>query len=231
MADSKKEKVPAIQQRKPQTYSLAMTPDETAAEARGRTLVSPAVNAASTMQSYQEFLGEDIDVMATIDAIDRSAERIKGGDLSDLESMLVSQAIALQTIFTSLARRAQVQSHQRHLEAFLGLALKAQAQSRATVSALVDLKYPRQVAFVKQTNITTGNQQVNNGATSDANPEQDTPVRRHAGDSATAQNKLMEKKPGPPIQRMDARAAPAPERGHQTVETVEPIHRAEKPQR
>ena len=82
MADSKKKKLPAIQQRKPQTYLLAMTPDETAAEARGRTLVSPAVNAASTMQSYQEFLGEDIDVMATIDAIDRSAERIKGGDLS-----------------------------------------------------------------------------------------------------------------------------------------------------
>jgi hypothetical protein len=42
--------------------------------------------------------------------------------------MLVSQATALQTIFTSLARRAAVQEQLRHYEAFLGLALKAQAQ-------------------------------------------------------------------------------------------------------
>ena len=63
--------------------------------------------------------------------------------------MLISQATALQTIFTSLARRAQMQEYQKNLESFLELALEAQAQSRATISALVDLKYPRQATFVK----------------------------------------------------------------------------------
>lgn len=58
----------------------------------------------------------------------------------------------------------QEQQYQRNLEAFLGLALKAQAQSRATILTLVDLKYPRQVAFVKQANIANGAQQMNNGA-------------------------------------------------------------------
>ena len=48
-----------------------------------------------------------------------------------------------------------------NLESFPGLALKAQAQSRATLSALVDLKHPRQTTFVKQANITNGLQQIN----------------------------------------------------------------------
>ena len=67
--------------------------------------------------------------------------------------MLVSQATALQTMFTSLARRAANQQRLKQFETFMTLALKAQAQSRATESALVDLKYPRQATFVRQANI------------------------------------------------------------------------------
>ena len=173
------------------TLELVRSPDESQAEALGRTLVEPAVNAASTMQSYQGFLGEGIDIMSTIDAIHRSSQRIKGGDLSDLEGMLLGQATALQTIFTSLARRAQVQTHQRHLEAFLGLALKAQAQSRATITALVDLKYPRQVAFVKQANISNGPQQVNNGGF-----ETSTRAGAHAAERPIPQIKELEASDG-----------------------------------
>jgi hypothetical protein len=47
------------------------------------------------------------------------------------------------------------------------LALKAQSGSRATLRALADVKNPRQVAFVKQTNV-AHNQQVNNGVVSPA---------------------------------------------------------------
>ena len=42
-------------------------------------------------------------------------------------------------------------------------ALKAQAQCRATLEALAEIKNPRPVAFVKQANISGGHQQVNNG--------------------------------------------------------------------
>ena len=45
----------------------------------------------------------------------------------------------------------------------MNLALKAQSQSRSTIQALIELKYPKQVAFVKQANIANGHQQVNNG--------------------------------------------------------------------
>ncbi len=141
---SKATKVPsAAKQHDPKILQLVQNPEETMAQTVGRIASDPAVNAGSVMQSFGNHLGDEVSLMSMIDVIQSTTQRVKDGDLSDLEAMLVSQATALQTIFTNLARRAQAQQYQRNLEAFLGLALKAQAQSRATISALVDLKYPR----------------------------------------------------------------------------------------
>ena len=113
----------------------------------------------------------------------------------------------------------------------MGLALKAQAQSRATISALVDLKFPRQATFVKQANIANGPQQVNNGAATEAHPEDgelDRNGRTHAEKSEPQQNKLLEANHGQPGGRMDTREAQTAERSYQAVETVETVHRAKK---
>ncbi len=110
-----------------------------------------------------------------------STKRIKGGDLTSLEAMLVGQATALQSIFVSHARRSQQQTHQASLEAFLGLALKAQAQSRATILAVVDLKYPKQATIVEQANIAHGPQQVNNGAIAQPREEKAQTAERTIG--------------------------------------------------
>ena len=143
--------------------------------------------------------------------------------------MLISQATALQTIFTSLARRASTQDRLPQYQTFLGLALKAQAQSRATISALVDLKYPRQAPFVKQANIAHGPQQVNNGVAAVTYPEQHVQARTHAGKSEPEQNKLLEVNHGQPCKRMDTRAAQTSERSYQALETVATVNRAKKP--
>jgi hypothetical protein len=164
MTTKKKAKPPAVTKPDPRVLQLVQAPDETMAQTVGRIAPDPAINAGSVMQSYGNYLGSEVNLMSMIGAIQCTTQRVKAGDLSDLEAMLVSQATALQTIFTNLARRAQDQQYQRNLEAFLGLALKAQAQSRSTITALVDLKFPRQVAFVKQANISNGPQQVNNGS-------------------------------------------------------------------
>ena len=111
----------------------------------------------------------------------------------------------------------------------MGLALKAQAQSRTTISALVDLIYPRQATFVKQANIANGPQQVNNGGATGANPEQYAQPRTHAEKSASEQNKLLEAEHGQPGKRMDTRATQTAERNHQEVETVATVNRAKKP--
>ena len=205
-------------------------PPEMSTADKARMALSPSLNGAAVVHSFQgEIMGKDADMNVLIDRLRETFAEVKGGDLHTLEAMLISQATALQTIFASLARRAQAQQHQKHLESFLGLALKAQAQSRATISALVDLKYPRQATFVKQANIAHGPQQVNNGAAAGADPDHYAQARPHGKQFRSEQNKLLEAEHGQPGQRMDIRAAQTAERSYQTVETVESIDRAKKP--
>ena len=149
--------------------------------------MSSEIQSAAVMQSYQKnVMGSDVDFEVLVKGIMEICSQVKGGDLQTMEAMLVSQATALQTIFTDLARKAQAQTYQKHYEAYLGLALKAQAQSRATISALVDLKYPRHATFVKQANIAHGPQQVNNVSM----PKNGNSSRRKK--QKTEQNKLLE---------------------------------------
>ena len=211
----------------PNALPVTRTPEQTVEQAFARTALRPAINGAVVVKAYQgNVLGNDVDLSELVQGLSDSCKRVNDGDLTTLEAMLVSQATALQTIFTSLARRAQSQEYQKNLEAFLGLALKAQAQSRATISALVDLKYPRQATFVKQANIAHGPQQVNNGGAGGELREQYALARTHGEQSAPEQNKLLEADHGQPGQRMDTRAAQAAERSNQAVETVEQVHRA-----
>lgn len=124
-------------------------------------------NCGAVVQAFTNFGGWDggsaLNAGAIGQQLEEIAARVKEGDLSDLETMLVSQAVALQSIFSQLATNSKVQNVKAY-EATLGLALKAQSASRATIAALAELKNPRQVAFVKQTNIAQ-NQQVNNSGT------------------------------------------------------------------
>ena len=212
--------------RKPE---VAKPPVQTTAD-KARMALLPSVNGAAVIEAYQgNVMGKDADMSVMIDRLRETFTDVKSGDLHTLEAMLISQATALQTIFTSLARRASTQERLPQYQAFLGLALKAQAQSRATISALVDLKYPRQATFVKQANIAHGPQQVNNGAAAGASSDQYAQARTHAEKSTLEQNKLLEAEHGQPGKRMDTRAAQKAERNYQAVETVEPVHRAKKP--
>jgi len=199
----------------PKVLQVARTKDQTEAQAVAWMAVNPETNAAVVIDAYQSNIaGDDVNLMALIDALRKSTDQSKAGDLSHLEAMLIGQATALQTIFTSLARRAHHQTLQAHFEAFLGLALKAQAQSRATISALVDLKFPRQATFVKQANIANGPQQVNNAT--------------HAKQLESRPNELLE---DASHERLDTGTTTAATRSHPTLETVETVHRAAKPRR
>jgi hypothetical protein len=106
--------------------------------------------------------------------------------------MLLSQALALNGIFAALATRASraMDTNMVAADFSLRLALRAQAQSRATLETLANVKNPRAVAFVRQANIAHGPQQVNN----DGRPA--TPVAAHAEEAHSAQNKLLEHQDG-----------------------------------
>jgi hypothetical protein len=217
-----KPKTPAAN---PKALNLTRPPGQTEAQALSRAALRPTINGASVIEAYQgNLMGKDVDLSELVAGLSESCKSVKDGDLSTLEAMLLSQATSLQTMFASLARRAATQEHLRQYETFMGLALKAQSQSRATISALVDLKYPRQATFVKQANIAHGPQQVNNGAAAGADPAQFA----HGKKTESEQNKLLEAEHGQPGKRMDTRAAQKAERSYQAVETVESVQRAKK---
>jgi hypothetical protein len=94
--------------------------------------------------------------------LEKTIQQIQSGDLSKIEEMYISQAVALEVMFTSLARRAKAQEKLLQYETHMRFALKAQNQCRATLQALVQLKQPNNTTFVKQANIAQGHQQVNN---------------------------------------------------------------------
>ena len=177
----------------PNALPVSRLPEQSPAQALARTALRPAINGAVVVKAYQgNLLGKNVDMSELVQGLTDSCKRVNDGDLSTLEAMLVSQATALQTVFTSLVCKAQVQTQQRHLESFMGLAFKAQAQSRATISALVELKYPRQATFVKQANIAHGPQQVINAGVAGELQEQYAQARARAGKSEPEQNKLLE---------------------------------------
>ncbi|MBC7617547.1 MAG: hypothetical protein H7293_00900 [Candidatus Saccharibacteria bacterium] len=204
---------------------------ETEAELKGRAVMRPALNSLLVINSFKNLVGDDIDTGVMLEALQNSMREVKNGDLASLEAMLLGQATALQSMFTSLVIRATGQERLGNYQAYMGLALKAQNQSRATISALVDLKYPRQATFVKQANIAHGPQQVNNGTAAGADPEQYAQARSHAEKSTPEQNKLLEADHEQPGKRMDTRAAQTAKRGNSAVETVATINRTKKSRR
>ena len=202
---------------KPQAPATTRTPEVTA-----RMALLPSLNSACVIEAYQgNIMGKETSINLMIDGLRETFKEVKSDDLHTMEGMLIGQATALQTIFTSLARRAANQEHLKQYETFLSLALKAQAQSRATITALVDLKYPKQATFVKQANIAHGAQQVNNGT-----PHADSPA--HASQNQTQQNKLLADKTHERTY-LDTGATPAAKPSYQAVEAVVEVNRAKKP--
>ena len=140
---------------------------------------------------------------------------MRKGDLSRPEAMLVAQAHTLDALFGNLIRRSQNNSSAGYLEAaetYMRLVLKAQGQAARTIEALAELKNPRAVSFVQQSNITTGPQQINNGTVA--------PTR--AGENENERNKEAKqarKYPRSLAQTVDGRA-------HVGVEAMEEINGA-----
>ena len=184
----------------------------------------PSLNAAVVIEAYQgNVVGKDIDMSELVSTLQDSFKASKDGDLGRLECMLIGQATALQTIFTSLARRATQQEHMKNYDTFLSLALKAQAQSRATIQAVVELKYPKQVAFVKQANISHGPQQVNNCTVQDTNGV----IKPCAEKAHTRQSKLLDGG-NDGCSEMDGRTAAAPGKQNARVGALESIDRTDE---
>lgn len=176
---------------------------------------TPEVQAAALMDRFGRSLLPGMDLDWLIQDLKASNARIAAGDMSEPEAILFSQANALGSIFTSLASRALAAEYLPQYDTHMRLALKAQAQCRATLEALAEMKNPRPVAFVKQANITSGPQQVNNG----------TAIPSLAEKPQNAQNELsrVQHESG---QRVDFGTVPDASPARPDVAAVEAIDRA-----
>ena len=131
------------------------------------------------------------------------SDAIISGDMKAVEQLLIAQAFALNNIFADSLRKAmgstpQFVPHIRSVnEVYAKIGLKAQAQCRATLETLANIKNPPQLAFVRQQNIAY-QQQVNNKEASPPQPEskvEATPVNdepRARGNNKIFTNELLE---------------------------------------
>lgn len=190
-------------------------------------VISPAIQSAVAIEAWSKYAGT-VDLADLVDDLRERIKKVQGGDMQPVEAMLFGQAMTLETIFTNLARRATSQEYLKQFQAYLGLALKAQAQCRATLEALAEIKNPRPVAFVKQANISGGHQQVNNGvsnevATKAAPKCAGAHAHAHAREIAGSKNGLLETPDG---LELDTRAQGTSGRADPHLEAVAAGHRA-----
>lgn len=182
------------------------------------TLLSSALQSAIVVEGYSKNLIGELDIADLYEAIKDKGDTLRSGNLTAVEMMLFNQAQALQGIFTSMARRAAMNAGEYlgATDTYLRLALKAQAQCRATLETLAEIKNPQPTAFIRQQNI-AANQQVNNGAATNA--------RAHAEESGNPTNELFgvthEQR-----QRLDLGTTAAAGAGDPAMATLDPRHRA-----
>ena len=138
----------------------AKYPGDSLAEKGAAIAVDPSMKAAMTAHLYTTNLGK-IDALALVNRVQELTGEASGGDMSHFESMLASQAIALDAIFHRLASQANqnIGHYAGATDTYLRLGLKAQAQSRSAIESLAAIKAPRQ--YISQTNL-ANTMQVNN---------------------------------------------------------------------
>jgi hypothetical protein len=172
---------------------------------------------------------ESIPIGDIAEALHGLTGQVTAGDMSGVEVLLVSQAVALNTLFGEFTRRASVNigTHLGATESYMRLALKCQQQSASTLRTLGDIKNPRApVSFVKQANITSGNQQVNNGPVMQGTAPTATTTHAHArtGEKPVTTNELLEHHDG---EWLDTGTAGEAGYGNQAMEAVGTVDRAE----
>ena len=179
-----------------------------------------SANGAVVTMEYGGAFGEQ-DVNALVAELGDRAKKLAEGDMSGVEAMLYAQAHALQSIFVNLSRRAAKQDYLKQFGTYLGLALKAQAQCRATLETLAELKNPKPSTFVRQQNVAY-QQQVNNGAATNPNNETNTHAPARTEKTLNQSNELLEAQHG---ERLDSGTTGTTSGINSDMATVEAINR------
>ncbi len=120
------------------SLNIHSVPGEDEAKTLAKVGLDPVANAMATARLFTKGSFGELSVTGLYQSMDDTVKAAKNGDLSAQRAMLAGQSIALNSIFTELSRRAAANMGEyiEATERYMRLALKAQAQSRATVEAL-----------------------------------------------------------------------------------------------
>ena len=215
---------------KSRNISISDAPDKSRDALIAELALGGIINGATLTVDFSKGNYGELSLTECICELGKKVRNVHKGNLQDAETILTAQAFALDAIFTSLARRAQMNMGE-YLDAadrYMRLALKAQGQCRTTLETLAAIKNPP-VVFAKQANIANGPQQVNNTVNkSDGSFESSTRTHApaHAGNSNSVQNELLEDRHE---QGMDIRAPGAAISRDPAMATVGGIHRPAQP--
>jgi hypothetical protein len=156
---------------------------ESKERAFARVTVDPKNKAAAAIIALNKGLFGETHLGETIRVLGQQIERVKGGDMTPADEMLVAQAATLDALFGQLARRSAANMEAGFLQASIGymqLALKAQTQARCTWETLSKIKNPPSPNFIRQANIANGPQQVNNGPRTEESANQPNELKGEA---------------------------------------------------
>lgn len=175
-------------------------------------------NAVVVTEFSKSYMGEDVSLTHCMEALRQKTDALHDNDMKPVETLLMSQALALDTMFAALARRASATMDQ-HLDAadkFMRLALKAQSQCRTTLETLANVKNPQ--PYIQHNRAQY--QQVNNGA---ALPPEAPPAR----ENQKYTNELLDAPNAP--ERLDFSATQATIKTDSGMETVAAQYRPQNP--
>jgi hypothetical protein len=141
------------------------TKDESQADTMARVMAAPYLRHGILSNAIADKMAGKLPGEPRFDDYGRAlrarADEARTGDLTLASDLLTVQALTLDAMFTEMARRAAINISDYILasERYARLALKAQANSRATLEALVRLHQPREQT-VKHVHVNEGGQAV-----------------------------------------------------------------------
>jgi hypothetical protein len=148
---------------KSRRLELAVAPGVSMDKAIADMAVAGMAANAGTVVRFAAAEHGDLSLNDMVESLRQQGEAAARGDLSALEKMLAGQAVALNAIFSELARGAAINmgEYLDATERYMRLALRAQGQCRAAMETLAVMKNPP--VFARHANIAHGPQQVNVG--------------------------------------------------------------------
>jgi HD superfamily phosphohydrolase len=157
--------------------------------------------------------GRLLDQQTIIAELTKSSNRVKDGNITEIEQILMTQAKMLDYIFYDSLNHLADLDMVNQVEAISNIAFRAQSQCRKTLSTLAELKHPRRVMFVKQLNNAV-NQQINNHGDPDC---------LEFKNSKKIANKVLKETN---LEKMDAGRAPDTVTINQEAEAVATLNRS-----